>query len=287
MSGCFGRGRAIGHAGELLQGANRVEPFLVTLPAPIFQSEAIVRRASAWSIAPPWKMKALRAAQAAWVAWGFDGALAVTIESGIPIARGCGSSTADCVAAIRSVAAFVGRRCDAPEIARFAQAAEGASDSTMFDLEPMAFLPRCGKLLTRFEAPWPAMHVSVLDLGGPNVETLDCPPPAYTEDELSEFEWLLSELCAAFREEDVAKLGFVASRSAAIHQRHRPHRHWQTLFDKAMTAGAMGVALAHSGTVAAVLSTRAIQIPGAAHYTLGCAGEGASHANLVGRRRQP
>ena len=80
---------------------------------------------------------------------------------------------------------------------------------------------------------------------------------------------------------DAAALGRVATRSAIIHQNYRPHSEFQPLYRKACEAGAFGVALAHSGTVAAVLSPKAVYIEGAVAYAM----EGVQHADLAGRRR--
>lgn len=285
MSGYSGRAEAIGHAGEVLQGAVRlggaVEPFLVTLPAPLFRSTATVRMANGWSVHPGWKTKALRAAELACENFGQLSPLEVLIDSEIPVARGCGSSTADCVAVIRAVAGMLSKPVTGSvsnEIARLARLAETASDSTMFDCEPLAFLPRRGEVLRRFNFEWPAMHVTVVDLGGPTVDTIDCPMPAYSEEELNEFAWLLDELSCGPNTEVI---GRVASRSAMIHQRYRAHQAFDQLHETAMKNGAFGVALAHSGTVAAVLSANPITIQGAVNYRL----EGVQHADLAGRRR--
>lgn len=73
MSGCFGRAEAIGHVGEILQGAIRyrgaLEPFLISLPAPLIRSVATAEPAPCWSIEPEWKTKALRAAREAAERW--------------------------------------------------------------------------------------------------------------------------------------------------------------------------------------------------------------------------
>lgn len=255
MSGCFGRADAMGHAGEILQGGvrigGRVEPFLVTLPVPSLRSTATVFEASSWHVAPPWKVKALRAAQ---LASGNGGALRVELESEIPVGRGCGSSTADCVAAVRAVADLRGLALSPEEVARLVQRAELASDATMFDLEPMAFLPRTGEVLRRFRGSWPEMKVEIVDMGGPDVATLECPVPSYTTPELEEFAALLQALDEALMAGDAVRLGRVALRSGEIHQRHRPHAQWGPVVESAMGRGAYGVAVAHSGTVAAVLS---------------------------------
>ncbi|MFN0102916.1 MAG: hypothetical protein ACKV2U_12600 [Bryobacteraceae bacterium] len=239
MSGCFGRAEAIGHAGE------RVEPFLTTLPVPAFRGVVRVKRAWTWRATPAWKTKSLRAAQ---LAWGFDGALEVAVESSIPVGRGCGSSTADCVAAVRAVADLPGIALRVEEEAQLMQRAELASGATTFDLEPVTFLPTTGSLLRR--------------LGGLEVDRLACPVTAYSASELDEFAALLLVLEAAVADGDPGGVGRVARRSAAIHQRYRPDAEWKPLTARANAAGAFGVALA------AVLSRK-----------------GDGHANSVGGRR--
>jgi len=278
LSGYFGRGEGIGHAGELLQGAlrlnGRVEPFLVTLPAPEYRSEAAARSARRWSVNPRWKTKALGAAQAACARWDVRGAMALTIASAIPVGRGCGSSTADCVAAVRAVAAAVGVFANAEEIAEIVHCAEVACDPTMFGREPVVFLPRAGRVLRRLAPRWPALRATVADLGGPAVDTDACSVPRYTADELEEFRELLARLESAFDTGDGRELARVAMRSAHIHQRRRPHSRWLAFRDSAMRQGAWGVAISHSGTVAAVLAAPEAE-----------ATEEVGDVHLAGRRR--
>jgi len=244
----------MGHAGEVLQGGLRwnggVTPFLVTLPMPGFLSVATVQPAKEWRVTPVWKTKALRAAELA-----ADGAcaLAVTMESEIPVGRGCGSSTADCVAAVRAVGDLLNLRLGPEEVAAVVHKAELASDSTMFDLAPVAFLSREGTVFRRLGDTWPAMEIAVVDMGGPSVDTDACAVPAYTGEELDEFVALLDELEHAIRDGNVARIARVSLRSATIQQRYRPHAGWATVVERARENGADGVAIAHSGTVAAVI----------------------------------
>lgn len=278
MSGYFGRGRAMGHAGELLQGGlrinGRLSPFLVTLPVPEFRSQATVRPARHWSVSPHWKRKALRAARAACGRWGVSEALTIEIVSEIPVGHGCGSSTADCVAAVRAVAAWAGLSARAEDVAEIVHEAEVACDPTMFGVEPVAFLPREARVLRRFEGRWPEMDMKVIDLGGVAVDTEACAVPRYAADELDEFECLLALAAEGFSSGSGEQLARVAMRSAEIHQRHRPHAKWRSLCERAMREGAWGVAIAHSGTVAAVLSAPA------------CVGKEVERdVDFVGRRR--
>lgn len=120
----YGEGSSIGHAGELLQGAiwhdSSPAPFLVTLPAPPFVSRATIRMGEDAddNVQPAWKTKALRAARVAWThLGGHEGSLRLTVTSQTPVGRGCGSSTSDCVAAIRAVGDLLGRFCPANDIA--------------------------------------------------------------------------------------------------------------------------------------------------------------------------
>lgn len=252
----------MGHAGELVQGALRLEgqqePFLVTLPAPCLRSTATVIPSSAWSVRPAWRSKALRAAQLAARDWDWPNAASVEIQSSIPVARGFGSSTADCVAAVRALADLIGHRCADTESARIVQQAEGASDSTMFELTPVVFLPERGECRQRFTEPWPAVHVTAFDLGGPDVHTESCTRPEYSDAELDEFGDILEQLEQAFRTADAALLAACSTRSAGIHQRYHPHPHWQDLQRLVRSTGAYGLALSHSGVAAALLSGKPV-----------------------------
>ncbi len=245
MSGYCGRGEAMGHVGEILQGALGGEPFLVSLPAPWLRSVVTVRVAEAWTVIPADRTKALRAAQLA----GGHGPFAVTVETEMPVGRGCGSSTADCVAAVRAVRPELG----AADVAQIVVEAEWACDGTMFGLEPVAFFPRRGQVLKELGTAWPAMGVRMVDLGGAAVDTLGLERIRYAAAEMEEFGALLEELEAAVGAGDGRRVAAVASRSAEIHQRYRPHPGFRRFQQDAMAAGAWGVAVAHSGTVAAVL----------------------------------
>ncbi len=259
MFGCFGRAEAIGHVGELLQGALRLrgvaEPFLITLPAPELRSVASVESAAAWSVWPGTKTKALRAAILASRYWRWPGQAHLRIESAIPEGRGFGSSTADCVAAIRAVAVMTGAQVSGEEAGKLAVMAEKASDSTMFDSKPVVFLPLRGRCLRQFEGGWPVdLRLKILDLGGPSVDTCSTERPSYSSTELDEFEELISRAAGAFARCDAVELARISTRSAEIHIRHRPHARWQWLRERAAADRALGVALSHSGTVAAILT---------------------------------
>jgi uncharacterized protein involved in propanediol utilization len=225
------------------------------LPAPSLRAEAVVRQASRWSVWPPRKTKALAAARLAAEHWGWTGQAMLCIRSAIPIGRGYGSSTADCTAAIRAIGVMAGVDAADEDVARLAARAELASDSTMFGMQPVAFLPLLGRCLRRLDGGWPDdLAVETVDLGGPPVDTCGTRRPDYTAAELDEFAWLLREAESAFARRDGTELARIATRSAEIHMGHRPHRNWEWLRRLAHAKRALGVAIAHSGTGAAILT---------------------------------
>jgi uncharacterized protein involved in propanediol utilization len=257
----FGEGLGIGHAGELLQGVvhregRRPAPFLVTLPAPHFVSRATVWESDkpADSIEPVWKSKALQAARKA-----CDHisprrcSFRIVIESRTPVGRGCGSSTTDCVAAIRAVGNFFGVRFAEKQIARWSAQAELASDSTMYNLQPVAFCQRDGLLFRPLGSTFPPLSVVAFDLGGPRVDTVSRQLPKYSASEIGAFHGLLESLQTSIERRDALGLAQVATESSAIHQKYFPHPGWTEFRAIADRAGALGVGCAHSGTVAFAL----------------------------------
>lgn len=177
----------------------------------------------------------------------------ISIESATPAGRGYGSSTTDCTAGVRALASFAGRSAEPAEIASITACAERAMDPTMYGLEPLVFLPRLGVCLERFRWPWPALHVAPADLGGAAVDTDNEPMAAYTQCEIDEFERLLDAAAGCFARGDAGGLAAIGTRSAEIHQRHRPHPGFAGFVSLAAGAAACGLAVSHSGTAAALL----------------------------------
>ncbi len=286
----YGKGFSIGHAGELLQGVtcqeSRPEPFLVTLPAPPFVSHATIWKTDEGDdqVEPSWKTKALQAARTAWEHLGSrSGSFRLVIDSRTPVGRGCGSSTTDCVAAIRAVASLLGRNCSINEVARWSVESEWAADSTMFNLRPVAFHQRQGRLLRPLGLAYPSMRVIAIDLGGPPVDTVARRLPAYSVLEVEAFQCLLDILENSIERSDAAGVAQVATESAAIQQTYYPHPRWKEFVTLAQRAGALGVGCAHSGSLAvAFLKHRGdsseeriledlheLDVPILARYTLG------------------
>jgi uncharacterized protein involved in propanediol utilization len=85
------------------------------------------------------------------------------------------------------------------------------------------------------------------------VETLSLPPIPYSAWEAEAFQPVLGLLRRAVERQDPALLGRVATASTVITQRHRPKAFMPELLRLAREVGALGVQVAHSGTVAGFL----------------------------------
>lgn len=254
-----GAGTAIAHHGEVLQGVfgdgdGPPVHALVTLPLPDLRSVSVFSPDGRRDIGvrPSWKVKALAAAEAARRRLGWSGGGTLEVRSSIAAERGLGSSTADVVSAIEAVAAALGRAIPAEEIARLAVAAEGASDAVMFGDRTVLFAGREGRVLEDWGKPLPAVEVVSLDFGH-GVDTLALQPIRYTAAEVETFAGLRAVLRQAVADGSPNLLARVATASAEINQRYRPHPRFALAMSVAERSGALGIQLAHSGTVIGLL----------------------------------
>jgi uncharacterized protein involved in propanediol utilization len=258
-----GHGEVRAHHGEVVQGLfyaadGQLEHGLVTLPCPLFATRARFRplRSGPLAVEPGDRARARAAARLTLDALGRTGwGGSLRLESNVPLRWGCGSSTADVLATVRAVADAFGAVLAPEWIARLCVAAEGASDSLMFGAgRAVLFAQRRGTLLLDLGGPLPPVRVLGFNTEGVHgVETLALPPIPYSAWEAEAFQPLLGLLRRAVEAQDPALLGRVATASTVITQRHRPKRHMPELLRLARETGALGVQVAHSGTVAGLL----------------------------------
>lgn len=258
-----GHGEIHAHHGEVVQGMfyssdGTVEHGLVTLPCTLFRTRVRFRplRAGPLTVEPGDRSRAKAAARLALDALGRTGwGGAIRIESNVPIQWGCGSSTTDVLATIRAVADAFGTALDPAWIATLSVAAETASDSLMFGPgRAVLFAQRRGRVLLDLGGPLPAVRVLGFNTEGEcGVATLTLPPVPYTAWEVEAYRPILGLLRRAVERQDAALLGRAATASTVIMQRHRPKRQMPELLRLAQEAGALGVQVAHSGTVAGFL----------------------------------
>ncbi|HEX7240792.1 MAG TPA: hypothetical protein VF263_11035, partial [Longimicrobiaceae bacterium] len=251
------------HHGEIVQGVfysadDTLEHGLVTLPCPLFGTRARfhARPTGPLTVEPSDRSRARAAARMTLDALGYTGwGGALRIEGNVPLRWGCGSSTTDVLSTIFAVADAFDAVLPREWVARIAVAAESASDSLMYGPErAVLFAQRRGCVLQDLGAPLPVVRVlgfnTEVDRG---VETLSLPPCQYSAWEAEAFQPVLGLLRRAVEQQDPALLGRVATASTTIMQRHRPKRFMPELLRLARETGALGVQVAHSGTVAGLL----------------------------------
>jgi uncharacterized protein involved in propanediol utilization len=258
-----GYGVAIAHHGELFQGVfeganGRLKRGLVSIPCGIFKSEANFTPddTDEVKVEPLWRVKTRKVVELALASIGTRkcGGL-LCIRSNIPIGWGLGSSTSDVTAAIRAIADALGESLVPQQIADLAVQAETASDSTMFDESMVLFAQREGTVIEDFEHPLPKLEILGFntdphELG---IDTLNFAPVRYSWREIESFRPMIGLLRRAVELRSPQLLGQVASASATINQLYLPKPHFQHL--KAITekVGAVGLQVAHTGTIAGLL----------------------------------
>ena len=257
------RGSAIAHHGEILQGVfeepdGHLRRGLVSLICKLFKSEAVFYPDSSGvvSVDPVWRVKARQAAQLTLLYLGrgeVGGRL--QIRSNVPTAWGLGSSTSDVTAAIRAVASALSVSLLAESIAVLAVKAELASDPLMFGNRAVLFGHKGGIVIEDFRGPLPQIEVLGFntDPTQNGIDTLKFPPARYSWREIETFRPLVGLMRKAVYTQDPRLVGRVASASARINQRHLPTRRFQDLESLVEKVGALGLQVAHSGTVVGLL----------------------------------
>lgn len=206
------------------------------------------------SVDPPWAWKALAAARLLLARLGAGpGGFAIRLDSNVPIAKGCGSSTADVAATLRALLAHFETTLPETILARLAVEAESASDGSILPF-PAIFRHREGVVEEALPGPLPAMRVIVVD-SQPDVTapTLTLRRARYSDEQIETFQTLLGDLRKAFRTADPAGIGAVATASARINQEFLPKPHLEDVIAMVERERGYGVAAAHSGTVLSLL----------------------------------
>lgn len=251
----MGTGVAYGTFGELLQGqlAGSGRDFLVTLPIPR-GSKATFRLdldGDLVTVQPPGKSKSLRVARDLLACRGVRVGGLLTVESELPEGKGFSSSSADLVATARAVGEAIGYVPGPPEIEALLRPIE-PTDGVMYE-GAVAFLHREVRLLARL-GPLPQLTIVSVDEGG-SVDTIafNQRPKPFTNGDRWEYERLLDTLVVAVDAGDAEAIGHVATRSALLNQRLNPKRTLHRMRAISEAVGALGVAVAHSGTAIGLL----------------------------------
>jgi uncharacterized protein involved in propanediol utilization len=258
-----GHGLAMAHHGELLQGViegtdGRLKRVLVSIPCGIFKSEVrfIPNDSDVIEVEPKWKVKSCRAVALTLSSLGKDNCGGrVQIRSNIPVGWGLGSSTSDVTAAIRATASAVGERLSPHKIAALAVHAETACDSTMFGERMVLFAQREGVVVEDFRIPLPNLEILGFNTSsnGNGIDTIGFPPARYSWWEIEAFRPMVGLLRKGVQLRSPQLLGQVSTASAVINQQYLPKPCFQNLKEISEEVGAVGLQVAHTGTIAGLL----------------------------------
>ncbi|MBT3352213.1 MAG: kinase [Nitrospinaceae bacterium] len=259
----FGYGFAPAHHGEMLQGVFRssggsFRQGLISLPCDLFWSETFFLSDSSGvvRVQPANKWKSRRAAEIALAYLGKRSAGGrLFISSRVPEKLGLGSSSSDVVAAVRAVASSFKIRLSPEEISRISIQAEIASDPLAWGRRFLHFAQREGRVIDEMPSPIPAFEIVGFnaDPMGGGVDTLGLAPPAHTDAEVRLFDDLLGQFRRGIEKQDIEAIATVATQSAKLNQRFMKLNGFELLEDMVHRIGALGLQIAHSGTVVGFL----------------------------------
>ena len=245
---------APGTCGELAQGVLNGVLCMVTCPIDLYSVATVEVSPGAGGISAPCHFpKARRAVQATLQFLGMSDATAtLTMESPLPRGKGMGSSTADVSASIVATASAVNVELSARRVASLALSVE-PSDGVMFP-HVAVFDHREGRI-ARTLGPIPPMKVVVLDFGG-SVDTLEF-NRAERDVLLQRLSPRMAEAASLIEEGiirgDPLRIGRGATISAEANQQVLFNPHLERVLEFSRQVGAVGVNVAHSGTVIGML----------------------------------
>lgn len=249
---------AFGTFGELLQGVDEDGvDFLVTLPIARWSTAMFVTEPDRPGIrvSPLHKHKAVRLARAILSTTGLPGGGSLTLHSTLPEGKGLASSSADLVATARAVGNALGVPMPPSVIEALLRPIE-PSDGVMYE-GVTSFSHRRVRLRARLCGPLPPLTVVGLDEGG-TVDTMafNQRPKPFGPAERREYGELLAALELAVAAGDPVELGRISTRSAEVNQDLLPKRTFSMMRSVAEDLGALGVVVAHSGSMVGVLISR-------------------------------
>ncbi|MGC4892264.1 hypothetical protein [Micromonospora sp. DT31] len=258
-----GKATVHGTFGELLQGYRQhrtgdFEHFLFTLPVQELCTTATVTLSHGdgeHHVRPANRTRALAAATDLARALGLHEIdMDLTVDSNIPVGKGCASSTADIMASISALVAAA-----SPGTSRRVLHALGtlvARDIEWGDYvlgESISLcLQRTHTLVRSYDTDlrW---HILGVDEEG-SVDTAEFHRRERESARLARhYASLLSELDAALMMNDFAAAAQVATESAVLNQRILPKRSFPLMRQVAAATGALGIAVAHTGTVVGLI----------------------------------
>ena len=243
-----------GACGELVQGTLNGIPFHVSCPVGLYSTVEVELFGEPGALEhPPESPKAAAALQGFLKARGIEGMGGrITITSELPRSKGMASSTADVAGTIYAAARALDVQLTPQEMARLALDIEPTAGSIFSNI--VLFDHRQGQLWEDL-GPCPDMDILVLDYGGevdgPAFNRFDC------SDILRQTEPQVMEALSLVREglstNDLVLIGQGATLSAFANQFLLYKPQLESVIVAAEEVEAVGINVAHSGTVVGVL----------------------------------
>lgn len=242
-----------GSCGELVQGTIKGIDFLVSCPIDIYSEVRVTLNGSPQLTTVGDRTKALLAVEKTQEYLGVRQGGKIQVESQLPLGKGMASSTADISAACWAAAQALGKELAGEEVAKLALSIE-PSDGLMFS--GITMFDHVRGRIRRFLGAAPPLGILVIDLGG-EVDTL-CFNQRQDLARLNEEKELqvleaLHLLTKGIQKQNLALIGQGATISALAHQRILPKPDLPEIVAQVKELGALGVNIAHSGTVIGVL----------------------------------
>ncbi|WP_110952938.1 GHMP family kinase ATP-binding protein [Anaerosinus massiliensis] len=244
--------KAPGACGELIQGSINNEPFLVTCPIDLYSAATILPQKK---IAPRLGRKSQLAISKVLeylkINMPFDSF--IKISSSLPKGKGMASSSADIAAICKAIALFFDRNLTLDEIAFIAASIE-PTDGIFY--EGIVKINHLTGTCQEFLGNPPAMLIALFDLGG-SIDTLSfnrrTDLEALNTKKESHILQALDLVRKGIRTHDTRLIGQGTTLSALANQETLYKPGLESMIKIAENCGAVGVNIAHSGTIIGIL----------------------------------
>ncbi|WP_372719232.1 hypothetical protein [Novipirellula sp.] len=251
------------HWGELIQGPvehrGRIVTGLITLPRfDLCSTATFTPHDGPLCIHPKWCTKANLAVQRVLQLTGnSDCGGTLVIRSNIPLGCGAGGTTADVTASIRAVSRAFGVDLPPDEVQAIDWEIERAADplALIANGDVVLYGSRIGETIKRLRTPLPSMRCLAFNPApGRQVLTEEVARNThYTVSEVKDFRGILSRAIAAIQSGNIGELAVAATESARLNQTRVMIPDFNFNVDRCLAAGALGMSVSHSGTVAAAI----------------------------------
>lgn len=237
-----------GSCGEIAQGWRNGQPFMVTCPVGLYSRAFVTDRTSAKT---GMGKKAEMAMKATISHMGFTSfPLGLALDSQLPVGKGMAASSADIAAVIQAVAATVDDVLEPEEVAEIAAGIEPTDGIFYPGIVQMNYMT--GQLIESYSEV-PQMIIAMFDTGG-KVNTIEF-HSSYEQNKGNrnsspELLAAVDSLSSGLTPEKIAK---VATMSALENQELIRKDRLEEIIEFSKGLGALGVNVAHSGTMIGVL----------------------------------